>query len=401
MVIRPKYIILPIILFITTWIVWGVYNYAFDISKPELTIYGLENDGYCSGETHCIIKGKDEYKVSDISVWLDGSLIVNKFKVNKKEFEHQLPLFTKSLPNGKHLLKIEVVDSSYNKNRSIKEINFKVDNVPLQAVFLKPNNEYKVFQGKTLHLQFQVNKDIKDAKINLLSKTFECFPESKASSIYECYIPISCEEIPNEYPLTILITDYTGKVLNLDGKFQIIPFPFKKQILNIGAQKVKEAEAVGIKQEILEEEIAELVKKSPKQKLWQGEFYIPMEMTKLTCDYGTKRITQEKGCYMHKAVDIIGMPKTVIWAPQDGVIIIKNLYVQSGNTVVIDHGYGVFTLLYHLDKFANINVGEKIKKGNPVGTMGKTGYATGYHLHWEMRINNVHTDPMQWVKCDF
>ena len=124
-------------------------------------------------------------------------------------------------------------------------------------------------------------------------------------------------------------------------------------------------------------------------------------MTKVSCDYGTKRITQEKGCYTHKAVDVIGLPKTVVWAPQDGIIVVKNRYAESGNTVVIDHGLGVFTLLYHLDDFAKINLGDKVKRGNPVGRMGKTGYTTGEHLHWEMRINNTHVDPLQWTKLDF
>jgi murein DD-endopeptidase MepM/ murein hydrolase activator NlpD len=126
-----------------------------------------------------------------------------------------------------------------------------------------------------------------------------------------------------------------------------------------------------------------------------------MEMTRVSCEYGMKRVTQEKGCYMHKAVDLAGMPRTVVWAPQDGIVVIKNKYKSSGNTVVIDHGLGIFTLLFHLDSFSNVNVGDKIRRGSPVGKMGMTGYATGYHLHWEMRINNIHVDPLQWTKLDF
>ena len=124
-------------------------------------------------------------------------------------------------------------------------------------------------------------------------------------------------------------------------------------------------------------------------------------MTGITCDYGVKRVTQEKGCYTHKALDLIGAPRTVVWAPQNGVVVIKKRFAASGKTVVIDHGYGVFSLLFHLEDFADIKEGDKIKRGNPAGTLGMTGYATGYHLHWEMRINNIHVDPMQWAKDDF
>ena len=93
--------------------------------------------------------------------------------------------------------------------------------------------------------------------------------------------------------------------------------------------------------------------------------------------------------------------KSVIWASQDGIVVLKNLFAHSGNTVVIDHGWGVLTLLFHLDTFAPLEVGDMIKKGKPVGTLGKTGYATGYHVHWEMRVGNVAVDPLEWTKPNF
>ena len=87
--------------------------------------------------------------------------------------------------------------------------------------------------------------------------------------------------------------------------------------------------------------------------------------------------------------------------PQGGTIVLKERFEDAGNTVVIDHGWGVLSLFYHLEDFANITVGQKVAQGNPIGTLGKTGYATGYHLHWEMRVNNIAIDPLQWVKLTF
>ena len=104
---------------------------------------------------------------------------------------------------------------------------------------------------------------------------------------------------------------------------------------------------------------------------------------------------------MHKGLDLANAPKSVVWAPHDGVVVHKERYAFTGNTVMIDHGWGIFSFFFHLDNFADIKVGQKIAKGNPIGTLGKTGYATGYHLHWEMRVNNVQVDPMQWTKTNF
>lgn len=396
---RKLIFILPA--FLAFWVGFKVYSYFFDISQPTLAIYGIENEHYYGGDVQCKIEGKDKYKVDYITIWLDGKPLVPKHKVSRKRFEYNLPLITKTLSNGKHDLKIYIVDSSYNKNDNEETISFYVDNTSLQAAFIRPDSEYKVFQGRTLHIQFQANKTLKNATINILSKDHICYEEMAGSNIYECFVPIDCEENPNEYPFVITAQDFVGNSIKLDGKVQIMPYPFKKQILNISQEKVKEEQEIGIPQLEFEQQMETVSKQSPNGKLWNGTFYVPIEMTKVTCDYGTIRTTQQKGCYMHKALDLIGIPRSVVWAPQDGIVVIKDRFVQSGNTVVIDHGCGVTSLLFHLEHFADIKVGDKIKRGNPVGTIGKTGFATGYHLHWEMRINNIPTDPMQWTKTSF
>jgi murein DD-endopeptidase MepM/ murein hydrolase activator NlpD len=135
--------------------------------------------------------------------------------------------------------------------------------------------------------------------------------------------------------------------------------------------------------------------------LWRGLFCTPIDIIKTTCDYGTIRTTQRKGRYAHKAVDVINTPGCVVWAPQDGMIAMKERFAYTGNTIVIDHGWGIVSIFCHLEDFAKISVGDRIAQGNPIGTMGKTGYATGYHLHWEMRIGNTPVDPLQWTKTGF
>src|SRR5205807_8084202 len=98
-------------------------------------------------------------KKGELSVWLDGQPLLNKFKISSQE-QHPFTIPTRSIANGPHNLKIEFCDATYGKNTVTLERPFNVDNVPLQAAFIKSESEYKVFQGRTLHLQFQVNKPI-------------------------------------------------------------------------------------------------------------------------------------------------------------------------------------------------------------------------------------------------
>ncbi|TET06690.1 M23 family metallopeptidase [Candidatus Dependentiae bacterium] len=391
--------ILAMILTITvvSWIGWKTYLYFFDMNIPHITVGGLENGSYYCSEVQFIVASDKRCK---LSIWLDGQFLASGTEISRPEQECPFIIPTRTISNGKHILRITAVDMTYYCNKAIEEREFTVDNVLLQAVFVKPETEYKVFQGRTLHIQFQVNKGIRDAKVRALAKTWDCFPEVPGSLIYECFLPIACEEQPNEYLFSVELTDKVGNVLNLDSKFQVVFFPFKSERLQIKQEKLKEEQELGLS-EGLEQTIELINKNSPGEKLWRGSFCTPIDVERITCEYGTVRTTQEKGRYIHRALDIINTPKSVVWAPQDGIVVLKERYASSGNTVVIDHGCGVLSLFFHLDSFTNIEVGQKIVKGNPLGTIGKTGYATGYHLHWEQRVNNIAVDPMQWTKATF
>lgn len=380
---------------------WRGYHYFLDTTPPTLIIKGIEEGGYYADDVECILSGHDDFKVSSLSVALDGKPLITNYKINSRRFEHPFTISTRTLTNGKHVLHVDVVNGTYARKAIAKECTFFVDNSSLQAAFVRPEADYKVFQGRTLHIQFQVNKELSKATVHALSQSYECFPESKNSLIYECFIPTVCEEVPNEYVLTIEAVDKVGNTITLDAKFQVIMYPFKKQSLTVKQEKVEAEKELGLPMQALEDQLVEVTRNSPKEKLWHGAFYPPIEIKTISTDFGVVRTTQERGRYAHTAVDILNTPKSVVWATQDGIVVIKDRFVHSGNTIVIDHGYGVLSMFFHLDSFANISVGDKIKRGNPVGTLGMTGYASGYHLHWEMRVNNIPVDPMQWIKQDF
>ncbi len=399
--IRRKNLYLTLSALVIGWVGLRAYHYFVDNSSPVIELRGLEQDGSYAGNIQAVLSGSDGYKVADISIWLDSAPLVNKFRIGKREFDHPFTISSQALTNGPHTLRVEAVNGTYRKSKAVKDCVFNVDNIPLQVAFVRQDSDLKAFQGRTLHLQFQANKEIKSAQVKTLSRVFDCFPESAHSSVYESFIPVSCEETPSEYLLSVEIEDKVGAKQVLENKFQVIAYPFKKQTLTFDAQALKKEEEAGQSQQQLKEKIEQIATNSPKQKLWQGAFCVPLEMTAVTCDFGTVRTTREKGRYMHKAIDLGARKKSVVWASQDGVVALKERYAQTGNTVVIDHGCGVSTMYCHLDSFANIAVGQRIEKGNPVGVMGKTGFATGDHLHWEMLVNSVQVDPMQWTKNNF
>ena len=398
MIFRLKYLAWLSSCVLIALIGFKTYVYFFDSSLPLIEVKGLDQDRFYSGEMQCALAST---KSGDVSIWLDDQPLINQFRMKADAEGHPFMIPTKTLNNGKHTLKAVLSDTTYRKNKVELERAFYVDNLPLQAALVRPENDFKVFQGRTMHVQFQANKEIKEAKITALSHTYGCMPESKSSKIYEAFVPVTCEENPSEYLFTVDIVDNVGNALKLENKFQVVMYPFKKHTLHVAEEKIKEEQEAGIDSKQFDEIIHQLTQDSPREKLWKGAFCTPIEIQRVSCEFGTIRTTQHKGRYAHKALDVINLPKSVVWTTQDGIVVLKDRFAASGNTVVIDHGMGILSLFFHLEDFAKIEVGDKIVKGNPIGTIGKTGYATGYHLHWEMRVDNIQVDPMQWTKSMF
>jgi hypothetical protein len=400
MAFQLRTLVVTVVLIVFSLLGWLVYSYFFDTNIPQLTLSGLQENEYYNGDVVCGISCNKSGKVA---IFLDEQPLTKTSEGIRRNREYPFTIPTNALPNGKHTFKVEFTDSSYHKNKIIKSCSFNVDNLSLQAAFVQGDSDYKVLQGRTLHIQFQTNKEIDTAYVSALANKYPCFKEAKNSLIYECFIPVSCDEIPNEYIFSVEIRDKVGNTITLDNKFQVVLYPFKRETLHVSAEKMKEEKEMGEDQQKLEEILVQLTEASPREKLWHGTFCLPIDNIRITCDYGTIRTTQERGRYTHKALDLVNtsIPRSVVWATQSGIVAHMGRYATSGNSVVIDHGCGVLSLFFHLDSFADIQVGKKIVQGNPIGIIGKTGYATGYHLHWEMRVNNMPVDPIQWTKQNF
>lgn len=99
---------------------------------------------------------------------------------------------------------------------------------------------------------------------------------------------------------------------------------------------------------------------------------------------------------MHKGLDIATAVGTKIVAPADGKIVFADRDGAYGLCVEIDHGNGIKTRYAHMSKIV-AKIGNTIKRGDIVGLVGNTGRSTGAHLHYEVMINGVHTDPLAYI----
>ncbi len=135
---------------------------------------------------------------------------------------------------------------------------------------------------------------------------------------------------------------------------------------------------------------------SPKYPLFAEGFQLPIK-SKVTSIYGSKRIFNNKKQTQHLGTDYRARVGAKIKAANRGRVVISRKFFYTGNTVVIDHGLGIFTLYGHLSKRL-VEEGEIIPKGLVIGNAGATGRVTGPHLHWGVTVNSLAVEGESLVK---
>lgn len=132
-------------------------------------------------------------------------------------------------------------------------------------------------------------------------------------------------------------------------------------------------------------------------RLWMKTFIWPVLPHRSISPFAQARLYQLGGkLNFHYGEDMAGKVGDPIRASNDGVVEIAGQYAIRGGLTGINHGAGVVSLYFHQSQIL-VKVGQRVSRGQLIGRIGATGFVTGPHLHWEMRVRAEATDPRQWA----
>jgi len=145
------------------------------------------------------------------------------------------------------------------------------------------------------------------------------------------------------------------------------------------------------------ERVRQVCSRSSPQPLWSGPFQRFLGKTEAgfgdrrTYVYQNKAVDQQ----VHLGVDLASLVNSPVPAANRGVVVLAEPLGIYGQTVIIDHGLGVFSMYGHLSQIA-VKPGDQVEKGTVLGKTGTTGLAGGDHLHFAVALQGEFVDPVEW-----
>ena len=202
------------------------------------------------------------------------------------------------------------------------------------------------------------------------------------------------EAKPGVYSVDVIGLDTAGTASNSKTSLTVVRKQFETRRLRVGGQFVNppagEAERIASEAKRL---AAIFTQTSPRA--WRGTFDLPVPGT-ATSSFGRLTVLNGEPRGRHQGADFRAATGTPVVAPNAGRIVLAEDLYFSGNTIVIDHGLGMFSLLAHLSRI-DVTAGRDVTRGEMLGLSGATGRVTGPHLHWALRLSEFSVDPLAVV----
>ncbi len=256
-------------------------------------------------------------------------------------------------------------------------------------------------QGGLLLAELRSEKALREAKGKWYGKEILFWNRKAAEGarlfVFRALLGVDLEQSAGKYGFEVSAESQSGEtvsctanVLVRAGHFAIESLQVAKQFAEPDPEQLKRGQEE-------QKRLRAIFASVTPERLWQGSFRIPLDGVASGRNFGKRRILNGQAGSPHGGVDLPGVTGTPVYAAQSGRIVLAEELFFSGNTVVIDHGLGIYTLYGHLSEIS-VKVGDAVSPGALLGKVGATGRVTGPHLHWGLTVCRARVDPLQIVK---
>jgi murein DD-endopeptidase MepM/ murein hydrolase activator NlpD len=251
-------------------------------------------------------------------------------------------------------------------------------------------------QGSLLLIEVKSTKPMAEVQGDWDGRSIPFWAEVASDVQRKGLVGVDLEKAPGEYELKVTGQTASGERMSCSARVTVRRGRFATEKLQVGKQFVEPSPEQIKRADEERQRLRDIFDRVTPERLWDGKFRIPLDGVTTGSNFGRRRILNGNPGSPHGGVDIPGTTGTPVHATQRGRVALAEELFFAGNTVVVDHGLGIYTLYGHLSEIG-VKVGDALEAGAVLGKVGATGRVTGPHLHWGLTVERARVNPLQLV----
>ncbi len=218
------------------------------------------------------------------------------------------------------------------------------------------------------------------------------FYSNSSAEIWQGLLGIDLEVTLGDHLLELQVVQPDGNTLRRDYPLTVVDKEFPTRRLTVANRFVNPPPKVLERIRRESQKVSDIFRQVTLKKMWAGPFLRPV-LGASTSSFGKRSILNGQPRSPHSGTDFQASAGTPVKAPGPGMVVLATDLYFSGNTIIIDHGLGLYSYFAHLSQ-SIVPEGKPVSSGQTIGYVGATGRVTGPHLHWSVRLGAARVDPL-------
>jgi murein DD-endopeptidase MepM/ murein hydrolase activator NlpD len=220
--------------------------------------------------------------------------------------------------------------------------------------------------------------------------------DEKSPDVWRALLGVDLELKPENYPLTLTAKTESAEEISCSATIDVKEGKFATESLKVAPNFVEPNPEQLARAEAERQRLRAIFATITPERFWDGTFHYPLAGVTTGGNFGKRRILNGQAGSPHGGVDFPAPAGTPVYAAQRGRVVLAEPLYFSGNTVILDHGLGLYTFYGHFESIA-VQAADLVDTGALLGKVGATGRVTGPHLHWGATVNRARTNPLQLI----
>src|SRR5260370_42154484 len=249
-------------------------------------------------------------------------------------------------------------------------------------------------QGSLLLIEVKRAKPLAEVQGDWGGRSVPFWRDVASEDNRKALLGVDLEKAPGEYELKVTGQTESGEKITCSAEVTVRQGRFATEKLQVGKQFVEPSPEQIKRADEERQKLRDIFDRVTPERLWDGKFRIPLDGVTTGTNFGRRRILNGNPGSPHSGIDLPATTGTPVHATQRGRVVLAEELFFAGNTVVVDHGLGIYTLYGPLSVI-NAEVGDTVDAGAVLGQVGATGRVTGPHLPWGPTAERPRWNPLQ------